>query len=317
LGRQERIKMVYYSVVVPCYNEEKNVNLIYGALKKVMTALGKEYELVFVDDGSKDATFRNLLALHQKDGRVRIVKMRKNFGQTAAMDAGFRNAQGEIVISLDADLQNDPEDIPRLLAKQKEGYDVVVGWRFDRKDDFSKTFFSGIANLARRMLVRDGIHDSGCSLKVYKKECFENLDLYGEMHRYIPALLQWKGFKVTEIKVRHHKRKFGKTKYSVSRLFRGFLDLLVVSFWQKYSLRPIHLFGGLGIISSLVGGILGIYLIIMRLFFGMALGNKQTPLLAVLLVVIGIQFFLTGLMADIMIKNYYKDKTTYNIEKII
>lgn len=308
---------MHYSIVIPTWNEEKNVVPLYAKIKKVMDTLNKDYEIIFIEDCSTDATYRNLMELNKRDKRVRIIKFRTHSGQTAAMDAGFKHAQGSIIIAMDADLQNDPEDIPRLLAKMKQGYDCVSGWRFDRKDDFGKKFWSLFARMIRFIVVRDGVHDSGCSLKVYRKECFDGLNLYGEMHRYIPALLMWRGFRIGEIKVKHHKRKWGKTKYSVNRLFKGFMDLMVVSFWQRYSQRPIHLFGGIGVGLSLIGVILGVYLLVMRLFFGMGLSGRWTPFLAVILFVIGLQFFLTGLMADIMVKNYYKDRTTYNIEKII
>src|SRR3989344_716315 len=275
------------SIVIPVYNEEKNVALLHQ-------------------------TIRNNLK------KVKIIKFRKNFGQTAAMMAGFENSNGKVIVSLDGDLQNDPSDIPKLLDKLNEGYDVVSGWRYNRQDSFGKKTFSKIANSFRQLLVKDPIHDSGCSLRAYKKECFSDLQLHGEMHRYIPAILAWKGFKLSEVKVNHLPRKHGKTKYNMWRVTKGFMDLINVWFWRKYSNRPLHIFGGFGIILTLFGFILGLSLLIARQFYGMSLGQSQLPLLAVLIVVIGVQFFISGLMADISIKNYYSNgRRTYSIEKIV
>lgn len=305
------------SIVIPTYNEEDNVLPLYKEIKAAMDGLKKEYEIIYVDDGSTDRTFSNLEKLNSKDRKVRIIKFRKNFGQTAAMDAGFKAAKGKIIIAMDADLQNDPADIPALLKKMDEGYDVVSGWRYKRNDSISKKFISLIANALRKMLTGEKIHDSGCSLKVYKKECFDNLNLYGEMHRFIPALLMWKGFKVGEVKVNHRPRKHGKTKYTISRVVKGALDMLVVLFWQRYSTRPIHLFGGLGLLTGLIGFLVALYLAIIRLFYNVSIANRPLLLLSVLLMVLGVQFIIFGIVADILIKTYYKDSTNYGIEFII
>ncbi len=213
------------SVVIPAYNEEKNIQPLYDALREV---LEEPYEIVFVEDGSSDQTFQKLKELNNKDKNVRVVKFAKNYGQTAAMDAGFKNTSGDIVIAMDADLQNDPKDIPRLVAKLNEGYDCVSGWRANRKDKFSKKLFSRFANLLRKILINDNIHDSGCSLKAYKKECLKDLNLYSDMHRFIPALLRIRGCKIGEIKVNHKPRLYGETKYGFKRIFKGFSDLIKV-----------------------------------------------------------------------------------------
>ena len=305
------------SIVIPTYNEEENVILLYKEIKAAMDGLKKEYEIIYVDDGSIDGTFSNLEKLNSKDHKVRIIKFRKNFGQTAAMDAGFKAAKGKIIIAMDADLQNDPADIPVLLRKMDEGYDVVSGWRYRRNDPVSKKFISVIANAMRKTLTGEKIHDSGCSLKAYRKECFDDLNLYGEMHRFIPALLMWKGFKVGEVKVNHRPRKHGKTKYTLSRVVKGALDMLVVLFWQKYSTRPIHLFGGLGLISGLLGFIIAVYLTIMKIFYGMSLSNRPLLILSVLLMILGVQLVMFGFLADILIKVYYKDSKNYSIEKVL
>jgi len=303
------------SIVIPVYNEEENVELVFRKNKEVLDRMKMDYEVIFVDDGSRDRTFQNLLRM--KDSHLKIIRFRKNFGQTAAMDAGFKAAKGKVIVSMDGDLQNDPADIPRLLAKMKEGYDAVCGWRKNRKDPILKHIISRGANLLRKIIIHDRIHDSGCSLKAYRKECFEDLDLFGEMHRFIPALLEWKGFKVTEIPVAHHPRKYGKTKYNMKRVMKGFLDMIVVKFWMQYSTRPIHLFGGWGVLMTIVGFLLGVYLSIQKLFYGVSLSNRPLLLLAILLMIIGVQFIIFGVLADILVKVYYKENKNYSIERIV
>lgn len=308
--------MTDLSIVIPAYNEEKNIIPLYKEITGVLKKLNRDYEIIFVDDGSKDRTFTLIESVTKKDKKVKVIKFRKNFGQTAALDAGFKNSKGKIIIAMDADLQNDPNDIPRLLNKIAEGYDVVSGWRYKRKDGFFKNSFSRIAHLLRALITKEKIHDSGCTLKAYKKECFKDLDLYGEMHRFIPSILSWKGFKIGEIKVNHRKRKYGKTKYGLMRLIKGLLDLIVLKFWMQYSARPIHLFGGAGILSLLLGFLIGTYLIIVRTIYKTPLYNRPLLLLVILLIVLGIQLFALGLLADIMVKNYYKKGGKYyKIEK--
>jgi len=305
------------SIVLPTYNEEKNVLLLYKILKKVLDRLNKPYEIIYVDDGSKDKTFENLKKMHSIDKRVKIIKFRRNFGQTAALDAGFKFASGNIIIALDADLQDDPRYIPKFVNKLNEGYDCVCAWRYKRKDSFSKKILSRIANFLRYILINDKIHDSGCSFKAYRKECFEDLDLYGEMYRFVPALLKMQGFKITELKVKHYPRKFGKTKYNIKRVLKGFVDLLNVWFWQKFSSRPLHLFGGTGIIMCGLGMLVGIYLLVLKFFFGKGIGNRPLLLLAILLVILGIQFLVCGVLADLLMKIYYRKKMNYKIKEII
>jgi glycosyltransferase involved in cell wall biosynthesis len=306
------------SVVIPTYNEEKNVILLHRKIKEVLDSMGKDYEIIFVDDGSRDKTFQNLQMMKQADKRVKIIKFRSNFGQTAALDAGFKQAKGDVIIAMDADLQNDPADIPRLIAKLNQGYDCVSGWRKNRKDPLTKHIASRGANLLRKIIIHDKIQDSGCTLKAYRKECFEDLDLYGEMHRFIPALLQWRGFKITELPVKHHPRKYGKTKYSMKRVIKGMLDMIVVKFWMGYSARPIHLFGGFGILMGLIGFVIALYLVIVKLFYGQGIANRPLLLLAALLMILGVQFLIFGVLADIMIKVYYGEKRkSYSIEKIL
>lgn len=308
------------SVVVPFYNEEENIELLHAQLGTVLKSLNRQYRIIFVDDGSTDNTFTNMLKAREKDENVRILKFRKNFGQTAALKAGFDYAEGNIAISMDGDLQNDPADIPRLLEKiEKEDYDVVCGWRSDRKDTFSKKITSKFANILRKMTTGTEIHDSGCTFRAYKNGCVKNLDLYGETHRYIPAMLSWKGYRIGEVKVKHHPRKYGKTKYGLWRLGKGFLDLIVMSFWQKFSARPIHVFGGLGLLLSISGTMLGGLMGIEKLFFGRSLADRPLFLLAILMVIIGVQFIVSGILADIMLKVYYgqNERKNYLIERVV
>lgn len=306
------------SIVIPVYNEQENVSLLYQRNKQVLDKVRRDYEIIFVDDGSTDNTFRELQKIHAKDKKVKIIKFRGNFGQTAALDAGFKLAKGDIIVAMDGDLQNDPADIPRLLEKMQEGHDVVSGWRYPRKDPLMKHILSRCADKLRRFITGERIHDSGCTLKAYRKECFENLDLYGEMHRFIPALLLWKGFKIAEIKVQHHPRKYGRTNYNVLRLVKGFLDLLVVKFWMQYSARPIHLFGGLGLLLTLLGFLAGVYLSYQRLFLMIPIGGRPLLLLAVLLIILGVQCIIFGLITDILIKIYFGEgNRAYTIEKVL
>lgn len=306
------------SVVIPFYNEEENLTILYEQLIRVLDGMNRQFEIIFVDDGSTDKTFERMRELHDYDDRVKIIKFRKNFGQSAALKAGFDNVRGDVVISMDGDLQNDPEDIPLLLdTMETEDLDVVCGWRAERKDPLSKTIISKIANLIRRNITSELVHDSGCTFRAYRNGCVRDLELYGETHRFIPAMLQWKGYKIGEVKVRHHQRKYGKTKYNWQRLTKGFLDLIVITFWQKYSVRPIHVFGGLGLVLGFSGTIIGGYLGFMRLFYGQGLSDRPLFLLAILMVIIGVQFVVSGILADIMIKIYYgqSGKRNYLIER--
>lgn len=308
------------SIVIPVFDEEDNILHIVDSLVSVLNTYNHSYEIIFIDDGSTDGTFSALKDAHDANPCIKTIKFRRNFGQSAALKAGFDHAKGDVVISMDGDLQNDPVDIPVLLNKlNNEDYDVVCGWRADRKDTFSKKIISKFANLVRRNITSEFIHDSGCTFRVYKNECVKSLELYGETHRYIPAMLLWKGYKIGEVKVKHHSRKYGITKYNWRRVVKGFLDLVVISFWQKYSVRPIHVFGGLGFVLSLSGILLGSYMGIERLFFGVGLSDRPLFLLAILMVIIGVQFIVSGILADIMIKVYYGQDgmKNYLVEQII
>lgn len=301
--------------MIPVYNEVGNVRILHERLVKVMKRLRKKFEIVFVDDGSRDGTYQELLKLSP----VTIIRFRKNFGQTAAMSAGFEHAKGRLIVYMDGDLQNDPEDIPRLIRRMKEtNADMVTGWRKHRKDSFLKRLFSRFANSFRNLLIRDPVHDSGCSLKVFKKECFDDLDLIGEMHRYIPALLGWKGFSIAELPVKHYPRHSGKTKYGAKRLLKGLIDLISVWFWRKFSGRPLHIFGGIGILLGSIGFILAYITLILKIVNNIDLSSSFLPYLSIFLVILGVQFFVSGILADIAIKTYYRAGKThnYNIRQI-
>ena len=304
----------YLSIVVPLLNEEGNIEELHRRIVGACRNLGGSFEIIFVDDGSADRTNEICRELSP----LKLITFRKNFGQTAAFDAGIKNSRGEIIITMDGDLQNDPADIKLLLDKMQEGYDVVSGWRVRRQDSFSKKVFSRGANVLRKILIDDDVHDSGCSLKAYKRECFEDLDLFGEMHRFIPALLKVQGFRIGEVEVSHYPRRYGLSKYNWKRAIKGFVDMISVWFWKKYANRPLHLFGAGGLVVFFLGFALGLGLGIARVFYSFPLANKIWPLIAVFLVLMGIQLFVFGLLADIAVKNYYKSqgKMNYRIKSV-
>jgi glycosyltransferase involved in cell wall biosynthesis len=294
------------SIIIPAYNEEENINSLYRELKEVLRLIHHQYEIIFIDDGSTDTTVQRLKAIRQQDNSVKIIQFKKNFGQSAALKAGFDNASRNILITMDSDLQNDPHDIPALIKKlDSEDFDVVCGWRYNRKDTWSKKIFSTIANSLRKFLTKETIHDSGCTLRSYRRECIEDLELRGELHRYIPAILQWKGYRIGELKINHRPRASGISKYSWKRLTSGFLDLVVVAFWQQYSVRPMHIFGGFGLFLAIGGFFISIYLIFERIFYNASLTNRPLFLIGFFLIVLGIQFIALGILADIILKIYF------------
>ena len=301
------------SIVVPVFNEEDNVVELHKEVKNVCEANGYTYEIILVDDGSSDNTVNMIKSLSP----VKCICLRRNFGQTAAMDAGIKAAKYEYIITMDGDRQNDPADIPKLIQYLEENdLDIVSGWRKHRKDTFLKKFTSRGANLLRSILIKDGIHDSGCSLKIYKKECFKGVSLYGEMHRFIPALLKIKGFKVGEIVVNHRARTAGVTKYNWRRTFKGFIDMLSIWFWHKFAVRPLHFLGSAGLILGMLGA-LAVLKTIYEYFKGQSLSDTVWPLLAVFLILTGIQLFVSGLIADMLSKSYYETTkdSSYNIKE--
>jgi len=305
------------SVVIPAFNEAESLAPLVRAVHEALDGSSLSWELVVVDDGSTDATRAVLGSLLASDPRLAVVRLRRNSGQTAALDAGLRQARGGTVATMDADLQNDPADIPRLLTLLGQGeVDVVCGWRRHRRDGLSKRLASRIGNLLRRLLTRERIHDSGCTLRAYRRECLEGLELYGDMHRFIPAVLALRGFRVGEIEVNHHPRRCGRSKYGSWRLVRGFLDLLVVAFWLQYRTRPIHLFGGLGVLLFGTGSAIVGVLTVLRLLHRTALADRPLLLLAVMLVLVGLQLLTFGLIADVLLKIYNRGVPTYSIAEV-
>ncbi len=307
------------SIVIPVYEEEESLPHLYKSIKDVMEKLGRKYEIVFVDDGSKDGTLKALESYQKKDPTVVVVSFRRNFGQTAAMAAGFEYAQGDIIITMDADLQNDPADIPKLLEKMK-GHDVVSGWRKKRQDKFiSRRLPSMMANGLISRVTGVHLHDYGCTLKAYRKEVIKNVRLYGEMHRFIPAIASWVGASITEVETNHHPRKFGKSKYGISRTIRVILDLITVKFLQSFSTRPIHAFGPGGLLLGFIGFIIALYLSFEKVVLGQSIGGRPLLFLSVLLMILGVQLVIMGLLGEMLARVYHESqgKPIYTVKKVL
>lgn len=297
------------SIVIPLFNEEENIDHLYRELVEALDPLDVDSEMIFVDDGSSDGSYGRLCQIQQNDRRVVLIRFRRNFGQTAALSAGFDHARGRVIVTLDADLQNDPKDIPLLLAKMDEGYDLVSGWRFDRKDPFlSRRVPSMIANRVISLITSVRLHDYGCTLKAFKREITENIRLYGEMHRFIPAIASGMGAHIAEVKVNHRQRRFGQSKYGISRTVRVVLDLITVKFLLNFATRPIQVFGLLGLGSGFLGFLIALFLTIQRQFFGVPMGNRPMLLLSILLMFMGLQFVSLGLIAEMQSRTYHESQ---------
>jgi len=310
---------VKISVVIPIYNEEENVTLLYDELTEVMKSMACSYEILFVDDGSTDSTLSILQSMQDADQRIVVVKFRRNFGQTAAMSAGFDYSSGDVIITMDGDLQNDPRDIPRFIQKVEEGFDVVTGWRHDRKDAFlNRRLPSIIANKIISWTTGVALHDYGCTLKAFRKEVIKNIHLYGEMHRFIPAIASGMGISFTEIKVNHRARQFGTSKYGISRTIRVVLDLITVKFLLSYATRPIQIFGLLGVISGTAGFLIALIMTIQRQFFDIPLSDRPMLLLAIVLIFVGIQFISIGLIGELQARTYHETqkKPVYYVKEV-
>lgn len=308
------------SFIIPVYNEVENLLELYREITGSCSNMERSYEMIFIDDGSLDESFPVLKKIQRENTKVKIIKLRKNFGQTAALAAGFDYANGEIIITLDADLQNDPEDFSSLIEKIEMGYDIVNGWRKNRKDRFlTRRLPSSIANWFISIITRVKLHDYGCTLKAFRKDVIKNIRLYGELHRFIPAIASHMGVSITEVEVNHRPRRRGKSKYSIFRFVRVILDLLTVKFLLSYSTRPLQIFGLIGLISGLTGGILALYLSYQRLILMRGIGGRPLLLLAILLIVIGIQFITLGLLAEITVRTYHESaqKSIYFIKEIV
>ncbi len=308
------------SIVIPVYNEETNMRFLIPQLKNVLDNLKRGYEIIFVDDGSSDNTGAIIEKEATKNPEIKLITLRRNFGQTAAMSAGFDAAVGEVIIPMDGDLQNDPEDIPRLLEKIDEGYDVVSGWRINRQDNFlTATLPSNIANKFISMITKVHLHDYGCTLKAYRREILQGIELYGEMHRFIPALASLVGVNVTEIPVNHHPRTHGKSKYNLSKSIRVTLDLITVKFLLSYSTKPIQIFGLLGLLCIFSSFGLSVGSIYAKIRYDLLLTNNSLFLLAVLFFMLGVQFIAMGLLGEVIMRTYHESqgKPTYVISKTV
>lgn len=309
------------SLIIPVYNEAENLPILYDCIQEVLRSVPSIWEIIFVEDGSRDHSFDILKSLVEKDPEhVRVVAFRRNFGQTAAITAGIDHAQGEIIVLLDADLQNDPADIPRLLAKLDEGYDLVSGWRKDRKDNrLTRTIPSNLANSLISWVTGVHLHDYGCTLKAYRREVLEGFRLYGEMHRFIPVFAHSVGARITEMPVRHHERKFGRANYGLDRTLKIILDLFTVKFLLNYSHKPMRLFGGAGMLLISGGGGLLFYLFIRRTFEGVPVLGSPLFQLGVMFLILGFQSILMGLIAEILARTYHESqsKPTYTVRTVL
>jgi glycosyltransferase involved in cell wall biosynthesis len=299
------------TVVVPLYNEEESLPSLYSEIASVCEKHNYRAEFIFVDDGSTDNSFKVLESLHQKDERVKILQFRLNAGKSEALSAGFSVARGRMVVTMDADLQDDPAEIPNLIRKLEEGYDIVSGWKKKRQDPLSKKLPSRLFNFVTSRITGIPIHDFNCGLKIYRQTVLKNVEIYGEHHRYIPVLGKWAGFKIGEIPVHHRARKYGKTKYGLSRFLNGFLDLIGVLFLSKYMKRPLHLFGFLGILSSVAGFGITFYLLVLRIFRVFYLSNRPLLFIGIMLIILGIQFISIGLLGEMIIRMHGESESNH------
>jgi glycosyltransferase involved in cell wall biosynthesis len=301
------------SVILPIFNEAENIPHLYEELIPALESTGRTFEIIAVDDGSRDNSFAQLAEIHQRDPRVRVVRLRRNFGQTAGFAAGFDRARGDIVITMDADLQNSPADIPLLLRKMEEGYDVVSGWRVNRWKEGVPSFVtrrmpSAIANWTISAVTGVHLHDYGCSLKAYHRDVVREIRLYGDLHRFVPAIASYYGVSIAEVPVSYRARRFGKSKYGLGRTVRVLLDLMTVRFLLSYSTRPIHIFGLIGVASILLGVLIGIYLTAIKFLYGAALAERPLLLFGIMLVTVGVQLVLMGLLGEMVVRTYYESQ---------
>jgi len=315
--------MAKYSIVVPFHNEEENATALYARLKQVMEQVGDSFEMVLVDDGSNDRTYKLLEEIAAVDSRVLVVKLRRNFGQTSALAAGFDHASGEFILAMDGDLQHDPNDIPAFLEKLEEGYDVVSGWRKDRIDSMiMRRIPSGCANWLMARLSGVAIHDFGTTFKAYRREVIQNIPLYGEMHRFIPALASWYGASICEVPIRNLKRERGKSHYGIGRTFRVLFDLMTIRFLLKYMGHPLHFFGGFGLLGILIGSIISAYLLGMKLLHPLRnVMVQHGPLFVIgaVLIVAGMQMLAIGLLGELQVRHFYSSQhpAPYAIERVV
>jgi glycosyltransferase involved in cell wall biosynthesis len=296
------------SIVIPLFNEEESLNPLANEIRKAIKILNINYEVIFVDDGSTDGSLKIIKDICKQDRRFRFISFRKNYGKSAALQMGFKQVTGDVVITMDADLQDDPNEIGNLIKKLQEGNDLVSGWKKKRFDPFIKRYSSRFFNYITRIMSGIKIHDFNCGLKAYRAEVVQNIKIYGELHRYVPVLADWNGFSVTEIPVIHHARRYGKTKFGISRFFKGFIDLLTVIFATRYIKRPMHFFGFLGAIAFLIGLLVNGYLAYEWGFNHQALSNRPMLFLGMLLIIVGVQLFSVGLLGEMLVHNTMDEK---------
>jgi glycosyltransferase involved in cell wall biosynthesis len=311
---------VSLSVITPIYNEEKNIPILVDHLLEVLRLLQKSFEIIAINDGSQDGSLAELRKLASLHPELKVVDFRRNYGQTAAIMAGIDHASGDVIISIDADLQNDPQDIPNLLAKLEEGFDVVSGWRKDREDEaFRRNFLSRVANGVISSISGVRLHDYGCTLKAYRSDVVKNVRLYGEMHRFIPIYASWMGAKVVDMPVRHYARKHGHSNYGLERIFKVVLDLIVVTFLDRYLVKPIYVFGGFGILSLLFGVVSFMAMIVLKIVDNISMISTPLPLVTVMAVMTGISSILMGLLAEMLVRTYFESqqRTNYHVRERI
>jgi glycosyltransferase involved in cell wall biosynthesis len=313
----EKQKPEEISIVIPAYNEEGTIKELHTRLTDVVSTITENYEILFVDDGSTDNSFGILKEINREDRRVKVIKLRRNFGKSIALNTAFGYAKGDIILTMDGDLQDDPDEIPTFIDKIEEGYDLVVGWKNPRKDPFTKKIPSQIFNRLTGRLMGVDLHDFNCGYKAFKSKTLENIYLYGEMHRYLPVLIAWQGFKIAEIQVEHHPRELGKSKYGAYRIIKGFLDLITVKFLTGYVTRPLHIFGIPGILSFLAGFFIGLYLAVLKYWKGMALSERPLLLLSILLIILGLQFISIGLLGEMITFQEVKREKRGNVGRYI
>jgi glycosyltransferase involved in cell wall biosynthesis len=309
------------SIVVPLYNEESSLEQLYEEISRALEPRGQAYEVIFVDDGSTDGSLSVLTQLHNESSNVVVIHLRRNFGKAAALQAAFLEARGDIVVTIDADLQDDPAEIPQLLAKLDEGFDLVSGWKTRRNDPWSRRVLSRIFNWTTGFVSGVRLHDVNCGLKAYRAEVLRGLRLYGELHRFIPVLAAYRGFRIAEIPVNHRPRQHGRSRYGLNRYLRGFFDLLTVTFMGRYRHRPLHLFGGVGLLMGFVGSLILFYLTIIKIGGG-AIGHRPLLTLGVLLIVVGIQFLSLGLISELITSQHEermaeRERTDFTVEEVL
>ena len=308
-------KQIKLSIVTPVFNEEQNISLFYSKVTKVLKKLRKSYEIWFIDDGSRDSTLKAIKEIQKKDKHVKFITFRRNFGKAAALSAGFEHANGDIIITMDGDLQDEPEEIPKFIAKIEEGYDLVNGWKFKRKDPLSKTIPSKFFNWLTSKMIGVKLHDFNCGFKAYRKEVVKEITLYGDLHRYIPAIAFWKGYRIAELPVKHNERLYGKSKYGSKRILTGFIDLMTVKYLISYTTKPLQLFGKVGLLFIFLGLISGTYLVI-EWFQGIGIGRRPLLTLSVLMTLVGIQFLSIGLLGEMITSSMEQQQKSYSIKEL-